>query len=202
MAEIRSTMDLVMERAARMGKASNQDISTENSTKKGMQLAAEFLNDLTAAGSQPPPLMESVEQIPADEQAAIRKGMLETLMRNIFIPRDELAQARIAKALQGIIELSGNAPDIAAMCQELQTVTGQYTTHRDQYREQLKQQMQMQIEQVLAQKGISSEGMNIDPTMEPQFQEEWSRIEGELNGQYEQALNQYRDQLKQRLGVA
>jgi hypothetical protein len=59
----------------------------------------------------------------------------------------------------------------------------------------------MQIEQMLAQKGVSAEGMNIDPTTEPQFQEEWTRIQGELNGQYENALSQYIDQMKMRLGI-
>ncbi|PIE58138.1 MAG: hypothetical protein CSA33_04290 [Desulfobulbus propionicus] len=201
MAEIRSTMDLVMERAARMGKASSEELSTASSSKQGMLAAAEFLNGRTDSGAPPAPLSETLEQYPQADQTVIRKGMLETLLRNIFIPRDAAAQERIARALDGILSLGGGAGEIKAICDKLQSLTSQYTTQREQYREQLKQQIQMQIEQVLAQKGLSSKGLNIDPTMEPQFQEEWSRIEGELNSQYERTLQQYRAHLKQGLEV-
>ncbi|WP_319549224.1 DUF6657 family protein [Desulfogranum marinum] len=195
MAEIKSTMDLVMERAARMGMATSDEMEQDASHKKGMQLAAEFLN------TQAAPLTETLDQQPGPQQNPIRKGMLEVLLRNVFLARDEEATKRIDTALKGIIELGGGASDLAAMCGELQSITGQYGKHREQYYEQLKGQVQMQIEQMLAQKGMSSEGLQIDPTLEPQFKEEWARIEGDLNGQYEQALNQYREQLKQRLGV-
>ncbi len=195
MAEIKSTMDLVMERAARMGMATSDEMEQDAAHKKGMQLAAEFLNQQAA------PLTETLAQQPAPQQDSIRKGMFEVLLRNVFLARDEEATKRIDTALNGIIELGGGASDLATMCGELQSITSQYGKHREQYYEQLKGQVQMQIEQMLVQKGMSSEGMQIDPTLEPQFKEEWARIEGDLNGQYEQALQQYREQLKQRLGV-
>jgi hypothetical protein len=188
-------MDLVMERAARMGMATSDEMEQDAAHKKGMQLAAEFLNQQAA------PLTETLDQQPAPQQDSIRKGMFEVLLRNVFLARDEEATKRIDTALNGIIELGGGASDLATMCGELQSITGQYGKHREQYYEQLKGQVQIQIEQMLAQKGMSSEGMQIDPTLEPQFKEEWARIEGDLNGQYEQALQQYREQLKQRLGV-
>lgn len=196
MAEIKSTMDLVMERAARMGMATSEEIEQDAARKRGMQLAAEFLNQ------QKEPLTDILAQQDGSQQETIRQGMLEALLRNIFLARDEEAGKRIALALQGIIDLGGGAGDIAAICGELQNITGQYGKHREQYYEQLKGQMQMQIQQMLAQKGMSAEGLDLDPTAEPQFREEWSRIEGELNGQYEQALEQYRQQLKSRLGFA
>ncbi len=43
MAEIKSTMDLVMERAARIGKASSVDLQQDEARKKGMQLTAGYL---------------------------------------------------------------------------------------------------------------------------------------------------------------
>ena len=43
MAEIKSTMDLVMERAARIGKATSEDLQQDEAQKKGMQLTAEYL---------------------------------------------------------------------------------------------------------------------------------------------------------------
>ncbi|WP_028583809.1 DUF6657 family protein [Desulfogranum mediterraneum] len=196
MAEIRSTMDLVMEKAARMGKATADEMEQEASRKQGMQLAAEFLNQESES------LAECLAQQASSLQVITRKGMLEALLRNLFLARDEEGLQRIDRAIQGIIELGGGAGDLTAICQELQGIISQYDKHRNQYYEQLKEQMRMQIEQMVAQKtGMPADGLNIDPTTEPQFKEEWSRLEGELNGQYEQALEQYRTQLKQRLGV-
>lgn len=195
MAEIKSTMDLVMERAAKMGMATADEMEQEANHKKGMQLAAEYLNQSAESAS------EILSKQPKQGQNTLRAGMLESLLRNIFLARDEDGTKRLDAALKGIIDLGGGSSELTAICQELLGIIGQYSQHREQYREQLKQQVQMQLEQMLMQKGLSTEGIQIDPTNEPQFKEEWARIEGELNGQYEQALGQYREQLKLRLGI-
>ncbi|MBM9538590.1 hypothetical protein [Desulfobulbus alkaliphilus] len=195
MAGIKSTMDLVMERAARMGMATQDEIQHEDNLKKGMQSTAEYLN-----GTQNS-LIEILDGHDQTSRTAIRKGMLASLMRNLFLPRDEEGSQRIQRAVQGIIELNKGANDIADLCRELQTITSQYGQHRKQLYEQLKEQMRMQIEQVLMRKGLQAEGMKFDPTTEPQFKEQWSRLETDLEGQYGQALEQFKAQLKEWTGA-
>lgn len=195
MAGIKSTMDLVMERAARMGMATPDEMRHEESLKKGMQLTAEYLNGDQASLSE---ILNAQDQA---QQAAIRKGMLAALMRNLFLPRDEDGSKRIGLAVQGIIELNQDMGDISALCKELQTITSQYGQHRKQLYEQLKEQMRMQIEQLLARKGMKADTSKIDPSMEPQFKEQWSRLEADLEGQYGQALEQFKTQLKEWTGV-
>ena len=195
MAGIKSTMDLVMERAARMGMATPDEMQQEENLKKGMQSTAEYLN------GQKPSLSAILGEHDPAQQAAIRKGMLASLMRNLFLPRDEDGTKRIGLAVQGIIELNEATGDIAALCKELQTITSQYGQHRKQLYEQLKEQMRMQIEQLLARKGMKADTMKIDPTTEPQFKEQWSRLEMDLESQYGQALEQFKAQLKEWTGA-
>lgn len=195
MAGIKSTMDLVMERAARMGMATPDEMQHEESLKKGMQGTAEYLNGTKAS------LVEILGEYDPAQQPAIRKGMLSSLMRNLFLPRDEDGTKRIGLAVQGIIELNQGTNDIAALCKELQTITSQYGQHRTQLYDQLKEQMRMQIEQLLARKGMKTDGMKIDPTMEPQFKEQWARLEMDLEGQYGKALEQFKAQLKEWAGA-
>jgi len=196
MAEIKSTMELVLERAARMGKASSEDIANDEAKKTGMQLVAAYLE---GKGDAPSQLLS--RQDPR-QQPAVRRGMAEALLRNIFLPRDEHAQERTEQATRGFIDLAGGAGDIVSICQEMQHVIGQYRQHRDQLKSQLEEQMRLQYEQLLAQQmGGQAEGMQIDPTTQPKFQEEWGRVEAELDGQYNQALAQYKEQLQQRLGL-
>jgi hypothetical protein len=195
MAGIKSTMDLVMERAARMGMATPDEMRHEESLKKGMQSTADYLNGTKAS------LLDILGEYEHSEQASVRKGMLASLLRNLFLPRDEEGSQRIERAVKGIVELNQGTSDITALCKELQTITSQYGQHRKQLYEQLKEQMRMQIEQMLLRKGMKADGMKIDPTMEPQFKEQWSRLEMDLDGQYGQALEQFKAQLKDWTGV-
>jgi len=195
MAGIKSTMDLVMERAARMGMATPDEMRHEENLKKGMQCTADYLN-----GTKPS-LLDILGEQESSQQEAVRKGMLSSLLRNLFLPRDDDGTKRIERAVHGIIELNPTTPDIAALCRELQTIASQYGQHRKQLYDQLKEQMRMQIEQLLMRKGMKADGMKIDPTMEPQFKEQWARLEIDLDRQYGQALEQFKAQLKDWTGA-
>ncbi|WP_456386774.1 DUF6657 family protein [Desulfolithobacter sp.] len=196
MAEIKSTMDLVMERAARMGKASSEELQQEEARKEGMRLAADYL-----AGNVKNPAAELEAKDPA-LQTTIRRGMIEGLMRNLSLPRDEVQKQRSDRAADGLVELSGGAGDIAAICREIGHILGQYNQHRDQLRTQLEEQVRMQYEQLMGRQGaMQPDDVKLEATLQQKFQEEWSRIENDLTGQYNQALEQHKTVLKQRLGT-
>ncbi|MDX9835910.1 MAG: hypothetical protein RBT36_11980 [Desulfobulbus sp.] len=190
MAGIKSTMDLVMERAARMGTATPDEMRREEDLKAGMQLTAAYLN-----GKQASLTTLLAEQNEARREP-VRKGMLESLLRNVFLPRDEDGTKRIGLALQGVVDLNPDSGDIAALCEEVRTIASQYGQHRTQLYDQLKEQMRVQIEQLLARKGMKADTSRIDPTMEPQFKDEWARLEADLDRQYGQALEQFKTQLR------
>lgn len=195
MAEIRSTMDLVMERAARMGKASADELEQENIRKQGMKLAAEFLDNKVDN------LMNSLSELPGEKQMAVRQGMVEVLLRNIFLPRDETAKERTDKAAKGIVELGGGAGDLSSICAEMQHILGQYNQHREQLKTQLEEQVRVQYEQLLAQQGngMPRDSMNPELALQAKVKEEWARLETELSDQYNQALEQHKSTLKERL---
>lgn len=195
MAEIKSTMELVMERAAGFGKATTEDLQHEEAQKKGMRLTAEYL-DNTLAG-----LMDTLLSMDKTKQTAVRIGMVESLLRNIFLPRDNIQQKRAEKAADGLTELAGGAGDISVICQELKQIIGGYMQHREELRGQFEEQMKMQYQQALAQQGIEGSEVNIDLTAQPKYQEEWGNIEVELNSRYNEALEQHKLNLKQSMGV-
>ena len=86
MAEIRSTMDLVLERAARMGRASTDEMPHEELQRRGMQRGAGFLDNPNQEASD---LQDQLKNAAEAERKALRQGMLATMLRNLFLPRDE-----------------------------------------------------------------------------------------------------------------
>ncbi len=193
MTEIKSTMDLVMERAARFGKATSEELEKGEAQKRGMHLAAEFLNGK----------IEKLSEVLAEEKAAvqmiIRQGMSAGLLRNIGLLRDDLAQDRNDRCFAGLLELSGSTGEVASICQEINQILGQYNQHRDQVRQQLEDQFRAQYEQLMAQQtGTQGEGMKIDPASQPKFREHLAKAEMELNVQYNQALEERKNMIKER----
>lgn len=190
MAEIKSTMDMVMERAARMAAGSDFRPDEDDLIKTGMRLAAEFLSRKAA---EPVAVLKEQE---AAKQTAIRKGMLETLLRNVTLPRDENLKATGSLALQGLLGLGGSSP-ISAICAELQQILEQYNQHKEQTTQQLDDAIRAQLEQQMARRGGQAAKGSLNPALHPQYKEEIARMLGDLNAQYTQALDQRKDMIRQ-----
>jgi hypothetical protein len=193
MAEIKSTLEMVMERAARMAARSSGQPDTEESERTGMRIAAEYLA-LT---------VDNLAQVLAGqaqaEQMAVRRGMAQALLRNIVLPRDEILMTTSLRAMQGLLEMEQSAGDMAAICAELKQILEQYSQHKEQVRKQLEDAIRAQLDQKLGSQGASVAGsMSMDPAMHPMFQKEWARMKTDLNQQYNQALDQRKEMLMRR----
>ena len=192
MAEIKSTLEMVMERAARIAAASNSQPDDDDLQKTGMRLAADFINRKTAD------LAAVLKEQEAPSQKTIRKGMLETLLRNVTLPRDETLKETSNLALQGVLALGGASP-ISAICAELQQILEQYNQHKEQTTLQLEDAIRAQLEQQMARRGGQAAKGPINPAMHPQYKEEMARMLSDLNAQYTQALDQRKDLIRQYL---
>jgi len=194
MAEIRSTLDMVMERAARMA-ARAQDVPAEQEIEqRGMRFIADFLSGKQSG------LTELLEKASAEDQPALRLGMAKALIRNIVIPRDDMLMNSSATALTGLLELSGEkGNEVEATCTELTQLLEQYAQHKEQVKQQLDDAIRTQLAQQLQeQTGEAPDPGTIDPTMHPQYQKEWTQAQTNLNDQYTQAFDERKELLLQR----
>lgn len=193
MAEIKSTLEKVMERAASMGRASKEEMLAEEQERAGMRMAADYLQgsdvDLSAA-------------LAGEEGLNQRKnGMVQAFLRNIALPRDD-DQQRAEKAMQGLLELAKGSGDLAAVFRDMKGILDHYQQHKKELRQQLEDAFRQQLEQAMAQQtGQQGLGMKLNPAMHPKFQEEWARVKSDLDGQYDQVLQQHKNLVAQRLGV-
>ena len=197
MAEIKSTLEMVMERAARMGSASKDEMRDEEIVQEGMRHAARYLRE---DGVELGALLAKASPT---EQAGLRSGMVRTLLRNILLPREEGQEQLAAKAVQGLLVIGQGDAELANVFAEMQAILGRYREHREQLREQLETHFSQQMgamEQNLAQQ--TGMKMKLEPSHHPKFREEWQRLQGELNGQYGKAIDQYKALIEQRLAAA
>ncbi|MDX2434944.1 MAG: hypothetical protein QNK14_10065 [Desulfobacterales bacterium] len=193
MAEIKSTLEKVMERAASMGRATQEEIATEERVKDGMRMGADYLRG------------EDVDFSNALEQTTssvlVKRGLVQAFLRNITLPRDD-EQQRAERAMQGLLALGKGSGDLLSIFKDMKGILDHYQQHKKEILQQLEDAFRQQMEQALAQQaGQAGLGMKVDPTLHPKFQEEWSRVKSELDTQYNQALNQHKDLVAQRFLV-
>jgi hypothetical protein len=193
MAEIKSTLEKVLERAASMGSASREEIQAEEKAKEGMRMAAEYLQEKE--------IDFSAAQETTNASVLVRKGMVQVFLRNITLPPTDDKQ-RAERAMQGLLNLGKSSGDLITICKEIKGILDHYQQHKKEIRRQVEDAFRQQMEQAIAQQtGQKGLGMKADPVLHPKFQEEWSRIREDLNGQYNQALDQHKKILAQRFGV-
>ncbi len=185
MAEIKSTMDMVLERAAKMAAEAPDTVDDGANIKKGMRLAASFMN------GEGDTLKKVLSSQPKAEQEEIRCGMVKILLRNIVLPRDEELHKASEKALQALLTLGGSG-QIKMLAQELAQILGQYNQHREQAVAQLDDAIRAQLQQQAMAQGIEL-GDDIHPNQHPHYQSELANLTVELNGQYNDAMDERKE---------
>jgi len=185
---------MVLERAARMAESAPTISENEDTVKIGMRLAAEYLNDKISD------LTEEISKQGPEKQVEIRKGMAQTLLRNIVLPRDEDLSAEGKKALQGVLSLSGSGAEISAICGELSQILEQYGQHKEQTTEQLDAALKAQLQQQFTENGQEMPE-NISASMHPQYADELSKMMTSLNNQYNDAMDQRKEMILQRFSI-
>jgi len=193
MAEIKSTLEKVLERAAKMAETAPSSFDDEELQRTGMRLAADYINnkelDLTK---------ELMAQPPAN-QVAVRIGMAKTLLRNVVLPRESAKIEDGKFALQGILALSGGSADIKSVCGELEQILQQYGQHKEQVTKQLEEAISARLEQQAMMSGQAGGRDKINPAMHPQFREEMAKALTSLNQQYADAMEQRKAMILARL---
>ncbi len=192
MAEIKSTLEMVLERAERMAAEASPTGSNDELTKKGMRLGADFMNkkeiDISA----------EIASEPAESRVEVLKGVSQTLLRNIVLPRNAERQESGKHALNGILVISSGSAQIQSICQELDQILAQYGQHKEQTTQQLNDAIRAQLEQQQVEKGAEPSS-DINPAMHPQYQEELTKMLTSLNNQYSEAMDQRKEMISEAL---
>jgi len=191
LAEIKSALELALEKAERYGKASPEEMAAAQHQEQGRHLAVKFLNgegDLEAG----------LKNLAPQAQGAARIAIKEVFLRNIGLPRNGEADKRLERAVAGLLLVAGSKNNMARLTAELQQLLQQFLQFRNNSMQQLKARFSQSLPQMQrAMEAKTGQRMQLEVEQIPQFQEEWRRFHGQLMDQFEPMLEQLKERILQ-----
>ena len=189
MAEIKSALELALEKAESYGKASREEMAAAQYQEQGRQLAVKFLKgegDLEA----------ELKGLPPQAQEFARVAIKEVFLRNISLPRNGEGDERLDRALAGLMLVAVQKREMARLKGELEQLLQQFLQIRNNAVQQLKARFSQGVNQMQrAMEAKTGQRMRMEAEHLPQFQEEWRRFYGSLQDQFEPMLDELKDRM-------
>ncbi len=190
--EIRSTLEIALEKAEKIGKASKEELELEKIKEQAKKLAAKFMEN------QKVNLKEELISLTIDKsdifKKAAFKSALEVFLKNIVLPRGESQLQNAKIALQGIKSLFQNVPEVEKLCAEVERLLKEYYQNLFTIYEELKKRLAAGVEDL--EKVLSEQmGAQVKVSIEnhPQFKEEWQKIKERLDQEYGRPLEYFKN---------
>jgi len=177
-AEIKSALELALEKAERYGRASKEEMASSQYQEQGRHLAVNYLKgegDLAA----------ELKGLPPEAQEAARGAVKEVLLRNLTLPRNGETDPRFNRSLEGLLLVASNPKAMARLKEELDQVLHNFLQVRHSAYQQLKSRFAATLGNV--QRNLEAQygtKMRLEVEHLPQFQEEWRRFLGQLHDQF------------------
>ena len=190
MAEIKSALELALEKAEQYGRASREEMELAQYQEQGRRLAVEFLKgegDLEA----------DLKSLPPQTQPAARMAIKEVFLRNLGLPRENEVDPRQDRAVAGLLLAADNRKAMAQLQTELGQILQQFIHFRSNALQQLKGRFAAGVGQMQqSMEAKYRQPMNVDVERLPQFQEEWLRFKGQLQQQFEPVLATLKEKMR------
>ena len=192
MAEMKSAFEKAMERAERLGKASEEDLRKWKYAPEGERLAAKYLKDECD-------LVAEIGKYDDNVRQHVVEGAQGILVNNLDLPRNELAKRTNKKAMEAIKELKRDKVSVENVYTKLRRIFNHYEQEGEQQRRQayeaVKKDVEAKMQQAIQQQVGVAGSMKINVETQPQFQQEWRRTLAQLESQYLRLLDECKQEI-------
>jgi hypothetical protein len=192
MGDIKSAREIAMEKVEKLGEATNEERLKWKYVPEGEKLAARYLKkeyDLAA-------------ELSKYEEKATRyviEGITDILIKNINLPKNDLANRNNKMAMDGLKNLKSDKVSVENVYSKIRRIFNHYAEQGEQQKKQayetLKTDFEAKVQQAVQQQLGISMGIKIDVERQPQFQEEWRKLQVQLDSQYLKLLDEYKQEL-------
>jgi hypothetical protein len=189
--EMKSAYDRAMERIKSLEEPSKEEVLTWKYVPEGQKLAVRFLKEEFNLASE-------LGMFKDEERRYVAKGAEEILLRNIVLPIHDIAKKNNKRAMDAVKAIKKDKTAVENVFTKMRRVFDHYSGEGEQQRKQayemLKQDFQMKLQQAMRQQGIPP-GTKINIESQPQFQEEWHMTLSQMDAQYNQLLDEYKQEI-------
>ena len=193
MGEMRSAWQIAMEKADKLGKVSPDELNSIKYTPEGNRIASQFLLDDKMDLSS-----EIAKFQPAEAAKFVAKGVEEILLRNIGLPRNDEEVRKTNRSMAGLRAIKENKKQLEVIYGLISTLVSQYKVAMQQTYAEFKKNAEVTVQQasrnMRPQRG---DQMTPEQRLQMQLQEEWRQIQGELDSQYEKALEEHKQKIRE-----
>lgn len=189
---IKTAAEIAKEKLAKIGEPTEEERLKWKYVPEGEKLAAVYLKEDINLVSELKKYDEKARQV-------IIAGINDILLRNISLPRTEAARRTNKKAMDGLKSLKNDKVKVENIFSRMRHVLDHYVQEgakqKKQAYESLKAEFEAKLQQAIRkQTGVDAK-VNIDVEKQPQFQEEWQRMQAQMEGQYLNLLDEYKKEL-------
>ena len=190
---MKSSWQIAMEKAEKLGKVSPEEINSIKYVPEGNRIASQYLQD------EKSDLMAEMSKFPPGDAAKyVKNGIDEILLRNINLPHNEEDMRRSNRAMAGLRLIKENKKQLESVLGLINNLVNQYQLALKQTYEEFKKKAEMTIQQ--ASRGARpqrGDQMTLEQRLQLQIQEEWRQIHSELDAQYDKALDEHKQKIKE-----
>jgi hypothetical protein len=192
MGEMKSAWQIAMEKADKLGKVSQDELSTIKYVPEGNRIASQFLRDEKADLTS-----DLAKFDPAVALDFVKKGVEEILLRNISLPRNDEETRRTNRSMAGLRLLKENKKQLESIFGLVNNLISQYKLALQQTYAEFKKNAEAAIQQsARGMRPQRGDQMSVEQKLQLQLQEEWRQIQHELDSQYDKALEEHRQKIR------
>lgn len=193
MGEIKSAREIAREKVAQIGEATPEERLRWKYTPEGEKLAVKYLKENLN-------LLLEIQRYQENARGYVSEAAVDVLIRNITLPRDELAKKTNRRVMDGLKLLKTDKVSVENVFSQMRRLFSHYLEQGQPQKKQayaaLKAEFQAKLQQAIKQQMGSAAGFKIDVESQPQFQEEWRKLQTKLELQYIKLLDEYKRELR------
>ncbi len=192
MPDIKSAKEIAAEKIAKLGEVTDEERLKWKYTPEGEKLAAKCLKETCNLVVELSHFEEKARKYVSDSAADI-------LVRNLTLPKNDAARKNTKKAMDALKTLKKDKVAAENVFSGIRRIFDHYVGQGEQQRKQayesLKAEFAAKLQQAVQQQMGSSARVNLDVERQPQFQEEWRKLQIKLDLQYIKLLDEYKHEL-------
>jgi hypothetical protein len=179
---IKSAREIAMEKVAKLGAVTEEERLGWKYIPLGEELAAKYYKDDIN-------IVKELSQYEGAARKFVSRGAAEVFIRNIDLPKNDVVKKRNKKTMDGLKLVKNDKVGLENAFSKLRYLFTHYEEQGEKQRQQAFQSLKAEMEDKIMsalqkQLGGAASMKNINVESQPEFQQEWRKLQGQLDAAY------------------